>query len=218
MLPKFSAAWLALPALLTLTNCSAPNEAEFHVSSFSYNTLPDYTEYGYNTGGARFTTTIKDRDRDAVLNDLWMLYSSPSALVTKQGNNVKLSLNGMKALDMWAVDIFFTLQNVAIDSLQELLNLNGKQYSTQKGNLSAEIATGAYADVKNASSASLDIKRSRAIYTGFGPDEKLRGVTLSGTFELSGETLDGASVKVSDGRFDILFSGGYSTTFDNNIR
>jgi hypothetical protein len=212
--------WVVLPALLALHSCNSPDAAEFEKLVISYSaTLPDYTEYGYNTAGAHFITTDS---KSGTFSYLWVIYYSnmhvTNAYFTKQSSGLfSFSMNGMKAPFAEKVDVSFTFQADVSDSLTDLQKLSNTQYSTQKGNLSADISgsSSMYQGIK-IKSASLNFKRSRIIYTDFS--NRRRGVSLSGTFELTGVTPDDVNVEMNDGRFDILFSGNNGTSFDNSVK
>ncbi|MDR0711482.1 MAG: hypothetical protein LBF67_03930 [Prevotellaceae bacterium] len=219
-------AWLMLPAMFALHSCNDPDIAGFENHVISSNaTLPDYTEYGYNTAGANFIISF---EKSGTLSHLWLLdYSSmytPSARIAKQDNLLTFSMNGIKTPYAETVDISFTFQaEVSDNTLTGLQQLRNMQYSTQKGNLSANISSSStlYNEI-SITSASLNFKRSRIIYTDFNNQSKRRGVSLSGTFELTGVTVDAANananvkVEVSSGRFDILFTGDIGG-FNNSI-
>lgn len=209
------AAWLIFPALLTLQACGSPSAVEFDAPvALSGEALPDYTEYGYNTAGATLTTTYEKQE----LNHLWLIYSPPCAYITRQDDNTfTFSMNGERMPYRETVELSFTFQAQLRDTLADLRTLANTQYSTQKNNLSAHVSSSSISLLQElqVNSASLSFNRSRLIYTA--PDNKQRGVSLSGTFEIAGVT-DDVSVKISSGRFDILFSGHNGTSFSNGIR
>lgn len=203
-----SIAWLTLPAMFALQSCTILEVFEVSIAD-EFGKLPDYTESGYNTAGAYFTTT----DKSSGFNDLWTINFSlpPSVYITKQDGEFQFSLNGTKSFSREPIEILFVFQAEQIDSLPDLQKLGGKQYAMQKNNLSASVTSGNTS--YNLTSASLNFNRSRIIYTDY--DNRQRGVSLSGTFEIAGTMPDNTGVKLENGRFDILFSGYNGTDFDN---
>jgi hypothetical protein len=211
-----SAVWFTLPALLALPACSSPDATEFDsFVAFSNKALPDYSEYGYNTAGANLVITSENQE----LNHLWLIYSPPSAYITKQDDNTfEFSMNGMRIPYADAIDISFTFGAALRDTLADLQTLSNTQYSMQKNSFSAHVASNNTSLFQGLTitSASLTFNRSRIIYTD--AHNRQRGVSLSGTFEITGITLDDVSVKITGGRFDILFSRNNGTNFSNGAR
>lgn len=203
--------------LLTLQGCESPNVTVFDSPvALSDETLPDYTEYGYNTAGASITATGSSSSSQ----HLWrILYPSPpSAHITKVDyNTFTFSMSGVNLPAAEIVELSFTFQADIGDTLTGLRTLGNTQHSTQQNNLTANIS-GNQASFQglHITSASLSFNRSRSISAT--PDARLYGVSLSGTFEISGETLDGVNVKISSGRFDILFIKYNGTSFSNGIK
>jgi hypothetical protein len=211
-----SVVWCALSTLLSLSACDSPGATEFDSPvAFSDEVLPDYSEYGYNTAGANLIITSKNQE----ISSLWLIYSPPSAYITKQNDNTfTFSMNGVLMPYADAVELSFTFGVALRDTLADLQTLANTQYSMQKSSFSAHVSsnnTGLFQGL-TITSASISFNRSRIIYTD--AHNRQRGVSLSGTFEITGVTLDEVSVKITGGRFDILFSGNNGTSFSNGAR
>lgn len=236
----FAAACSTLPALLTLQGCEAPDVAAFeHAATTAPDALPDYTEYGYNTAGANFSWNLNDE----AVNYLWKISPPPSAYIEMANNNMlDFSITGAtvtpdtRTAAMIAFSFTFLANisspltnipelansrhptqqgNLSVALLTDIQKLANSRYSTQQGNLSVALLSDRHEyEGTKISSASLSFNRSRIIYA----DSKQLGVSLSGTFEVSGTTRNNISVTISSGRFDILFSGNNGTSFDNGIR
>lgn len=200
----FATLCLMLP---TLHSCdSKADEAFFddYVMMFD-GELPKYTEYGYNTAGANVAIKIAGRS-----NQIWTLYSSgASAVIVKTETGIcRLTMSGQMLYQQ--MTLMFDLAEMP-DSLLGLQDLVGRQFSLNP------------ASNLDYTSASLKVTSSRAIYKA----EQLYGVSFSGRFEASVLMSGGAggedeensgaaqSVKVSDGRFDILFKSHDGTTISN---
>ncbi|MDR0688121.1 MAG: hypothetical protein LBF55_05465 [Prevotellaceae bacterium] len=178
--------------------------------------LPKYTEYGFNTAGAEIASAGKDWASD----DKWSLYYWSGLNISNVhieqlgGGWVQFFMKGMTT-SLASVDIAFNFPGEIPDTLTGLRALVGQEFSVQRGNLLVDFpATNkeALTGQVHVSSATLRFTRSRVIYTNANNRE---GVSLSGTFEITGSTPDGGSVTVSSGRFDILFYNYNGGLFSN---
>ncbi|MDR1022354.1 MAG: hypothetical protein LBL94_03650 [Prevotellaceae bacterium] len=173
--------------------------------------LPKYTEYGFNTAGAKITTANKH----GTFDQIWTLsaygYGTAGARISKtESGTVRFSMSGYK-MPYSAAELSFEFQAEISDSLAGLQALVNQNFSLQQRTLLTEFQPNGenLAERLNITSASLRFTRSRIIYTNSG---ERRGVSLSGTFELAGtfiENGENANMTVSSGRFDILFRNSY---------
>jgi hypothetical protein len=204
-------------ALLATHSCSSDAyERAFDTTVIALDEgLPKYTEYGFNTAGAKIASVGKDWTSD----DKWFLYywsglSVSNVHIEQLGDGwVRFFMKGMTT-SLASVDIAFNFPAGIPDTLTGLRALVNQEFSVQKGNLLVDFPANeeALTGQVRVSSATLRFSRSRVIYANANNRE---GVSLSGTFEIAGTAPDGGSVTVSSGRFDILFYNYNGGLFGN---
>ncbi|MDR1416881.1 MAG: hypothetical protein LBJ57_05635 [Prevotellaceae bacterium] len=172
--------------------------------------LPKYTEYGYNTAGAKIVTSSKDW----VFNQNWTLYSSyntPSARISKKAPGLlQFAMIGQKGIYGEKMDLLFDFPAEISDSLSGLYALVNQKFTSQHHLLETHLSYGEdLANTLTVTSGLLFFTRSRRIIYSAGNNKEVEGVSLSGTFEVTATMVDemdnDANVTVSSGRFDILF-------------
>jgi hypothetical protein len=208
LVPLF-ATLLTLPAL---NSCSSDiNEPVFdQIVTINEGEIPKYSEYGFNTAGARITRS----DSGRTIYYAWKLDSYANVEIEKKdGGSLYFSMRGMTSTLQYA-DVAFSFSAEISDTLTGLRALVNQEFSVQKGNLIRVD----FPDKENISdnnvrikSASLHFTSCRSIYKNNLPE----GVSLSGTFEFTGVGTNNVNVTVNNGRFDILFDAYNGSKYTN---
>jgi hypothetical protein len=214
LVPLF-ATLLTLPAL---NSCSSDiNEPAFdQIVTISEGEIPKYTEYGFNTAGARIIRSGSNWTTD----DAWSLFyignGIPNVEITKVGGGLmQCFMYGMTtSLELMSVSFYFPAE--IPDSLSGLQVLVNKEFSVQKSNLIVDFPDNEKVSTNKIriKSASLHFTSCRSIYTKGNIPE---GVSLSGTFEFTGMGPNDGNVMVNNGRFDILFDAYNGSKYTNAV-
>jgi hypothetical protein len=199
-------------AALALSSCGeSPDLASFTRDiRMGDGQIPDYSDYGYNTAGAMYSYTAGRRSGNTpwTMNFGISLGNQRAYIITKEGS-LEFTMVGVKAAPNEAVDLKFTFAQTLTDSIISLQQLANQSPSC------AAVVGGCQSITSNrdmqSSATTLKFGRSRIIY---GERGEMAGVSLSGTFEISG-MLDTISISLTGGRFDILFRNYDGTTFTN---
>jgi hypothetical protein len=160
--------------------------------------LPKYTELGYNTFGAYYDGVVFRSDEEMPVSADYdglatsftftgKLESGYMSMILTMNDFAPAEFGDLVALDEKVIDL--TNSNVYT------VFINNEFFSTSE---KVEILDGTF-----------NFVRARNLYI----DKEHVGVILSGTFEFHG-LINGESISVTNGRFDINFDGIYTSHFN----
>lgn len=204
-------ALVGIAAVLALEGCTS-GEGEFadvvYVADEGDDKLPMASEVGANTAGCYFESRAPREQERATWTMNYNRYSSypHTAEIRIVNDSLRLTILGEKKPHNEPVSIIFTIPNLPIDSLPGLQSLSGQSFTTRsalRASISPErglwVTHGNRIVVKE---ASIQFTRCRRIYQ----DEiNLKGVSVSGRFDITGTAADTINVAATGGRFDLLF-------------
>ena len=204
---------------LMLVGCGSGSGYEFkdvvEIPDENDSNLPKATEVGANTAGAYYQTELSKK----VEKIAWTYNYKSSNKYGLSATSCEIRAGSMNAFEFYIpgarsseqAPIQFTFRNKSsINYLVMLQELSNQSFSSSQGTL--EVSVGGVRSTNwqpiKVTKAELQFTRCRLI----NANNEFKGVSVAGTFTISGAAADTIPVNISEGRFDILF-----TSYDGEV-